>query len=75
MLEIREIQRRTEILTTEVENHEHPGSETPTANRWKAEILGAGRVKRTGMRSAFNQIEAMDVLYTLGWRPPAVYEV
>ena len=40
-------------LPTENEIHEHPGSETPTANRRKAENLGAERVKRTGMHSAF----------------------
>ena len=44
------------VLTTEIDIHERPGSENLTANRKKAEILGAKRVKRARMRSAFRPI-------------------
>ena len=37
-------------------------------------ISGSKRVKRAKMRSAFRPIMTSEALYTLGWRPLAVYK-
>ena len=37
-------------------------------------ISGSKRVKRAKMHSAFRPIMTSEVLYTLGWRPLAVYK-